>query len=624
MFAQLQPDAVANALEAVRKAVPLQKTHPLLQFASLGGVEALVEDRLLHVISVRLNRIRKAYGDVPAAPQHALDGIVQDFRHQNSDLEAWSLLYYRYVRTEFDMSIERLEKLVGQDRRTLNRRQQKGIVRLTHVLIRRERRYRHRSRTAALTALLPSSRPPRLVGRTDALVRAFEALRDGGQPRHVLVYGPAGIGKSALALALAHQLVPSIANLAWIEEPAGQLEALLEQIALRLNVTQVQAPLAAYLHLVDSLIVIDSADDLESMTLDRLLSALGAARVIICRRALPPLRGDITPIALQELDKEGAFDLVEHCAVGGPRPAPEQIERWYDDLGGNPGALRQAVTAPRGYDPAAISLDLYRRTWASLPDEARLDWLILGLCPNGTLASSVFAAMILRQPSPDLLATWVVESPVDPYVALAPLAYRFTDTSPDPALHTRAVRLRASFLAEHPDPTACLTLLQRTQLANLSRDVQIDLAYTFEPTLTRAGAWRAWGGFLDALLPLVPDSHRAWAALHLGIARRWLGDLNDATALLTEAMSRAGQTGDFTLQADAMLELAAIYRLQGRTELYESLLTRAEAVYRRYNQSDGLARSVALRLQTLLESGAVGEAWEGLRGAEKEFDAFPP
>src|SRR5258708_38215768 len=70
----------------------------------------------------------------------ALAAVRQDFACDNPELEAWSLLYYRYVRIDLGLSVERLSGLVSSTRRTLQRRQQHGVARLTHAIIKHDLR----------------------------------------------------------------------------------------------------------------------------------------------------------------------------------------------------------------------------------------------------------------------------------------------------------------------------------------------------------------------------------------------------------------------------------------------------------------------------------------------------
>jgi tetratricopeptide (TPR) repeat protein len=620
MYTQLQPSAVRDALEAIRRAVPLNKTHPLFQFVSLGGAEAIIAQRLLRLIRTGLNHQRRLVNEPPAAQHEPPNNIQRDFQHSNSELEAWSLLYFRYVRTDYDLSIEQLESLVQRNRRLLDRRQGKGINRLTYILIHREGRYRERERAATLVAMLPSPVPPRLFGRLGEFDQALTALNREMLPHHVILFGAAGIGKSALALALAHNFSQKVENLVWIEHPAVELDMLLEQIKLRLHLSPTHPLLSTYFQMVDTLIVIDSAEKLSTDLTARLLKLLGAARVILCRETLPTLSVDFTPVPLYPLSKEDAFLLLENQ----PNAAgfePEHLMRLYTDLGGNPAALRMAIGASRRYKPTVISLDLYQRTWKRISEITRLQWFVLSLCPGGMAIMADLTIMTDSDPSPDLFEHWIVTSGDTAQIALTELANRFAESNPDLGLLTRAVQMRAGFLTQHPDSQACCLLLERAQESELAPGVLIDLAYAFEPIITRSGQWVAWRAFLEKLMPVILNESRSWLLLQLGVALQQTGALTESIAHLTKAMERLGEEGKFVEQADTLLVLARIYQLRGQPDRFEPLFNRAETVYRHYEHTDGLISVTAARLQAMLDAREIDRAWNHLESLH--FDPLP-
>jgi Cdc6-like AAA superfamily ATPase len=294
----LEVEAVRLALEAMRQAEPLGAAHPLARFISLcrtdtptssAALDALIFRSLAKLIRKRLNQHRSLYGLATALPHKDSQAAGLDFQVGNTELEAWSVLYYRYVRVDLDLSLDQLEAITQQDRRTLHRRQSKGIARLTHDLIRRELRARARQRKAALRAQLPLPYAPQLIGRAELMASALAWLNAPRPPRHLILSGAPGVGKSALALALAHRLIEEdiIQRVVWIARPHN----LVEQIAVELGLAPDpdgslarQVILSTYLQRVDTLVVIDDAQELveDARTLAAMLQTLGAARLLIC------------------------------------------------------------------------------------------------------------------------------------------------------------------------------------------------------------------------------------------------------------------------------------------------------------------------------------------------------
>jgi hypothetical protein len=209
--------SVMAALEALRQGRSLASGHPLAHFLSLYDPSAdmlLVEDNLAsdirifdglsRVIQQHVARCRQFHHQSNATPAQdkdmALEALCQDFRHHSVELEAWSLLYYRYVCVNLSLALDEISALVGQNKRTLHRRQQFGVQRLTHELVRLERQSRCQHQQYVLRARLPATRPPFLIGRDHPLESALRQLHQPQSPRHLILYGAPGVGKSAIVL----------------------------------------------------------------------------------------------------------------------------------------------------------------------------------------------------------------------------------------------------------------------------------------------------------------------------------------------------------------------------------------------------------------------------------------
>jgi hypothetical protein len=79
-----------------------------------------------------------------ASLKETLCEFTGDFEHKAAELEAWSVLYFRYVRVELGLTWQQIEAATMLPERTLRRRQQRGILRLTHQLIAEELAIRQR------------------------------------------------------------------------------------------------------------------------------------------------------------------------------------------------------------------------------------------------------------------------------------------------------------------------------------------------------------------------------------------------------------------------------------------------------------------------------------------------
>jgi len=644
----LEADSVQSALTAMLYARPLGKNHPLHQFInlkqSLGDTasDAAIFDGLSRVIRQGLKHHRKVQPRLPVNPQPDSTVLQEDFRTDNKELKAWSLLYYHYVRVDLGYSFETIETLTAESRRNLRRRQRLGVARLTELLLRRERRARQKERQVVLRAQLPSFHAPPLFGRDAEKLAGIEALTKG--PRHLLLSGSPGIGKTALAHTLALQLIDSapLGNLVWIDCAESELERttnpklILERIALQLGVSDTErVSLPAYLAVNDTLIVLDHVDALlnEHRQLDQVLAAISPARVILCvTMSSPEMPAGFTALNLAQLDKEAAFQLMEcHNIERGQAEdlvTPERMERLYNDLGGNPRALRFAIGMGHHYNADRIAAQTYDAFWKEVSTEARQLWLMLalrlGVLDMDTLVD--WAPNTPTQTIEQLNQCFVVDIVINPQPSnpseaqrcwqLVPLARTFglwmmRHREWQAAAHIAVGRVADSLTrAKTTHADDCVFLLDQVQYTLLPIAFQLDLAYAFAPLIERAGAWSAWSRYLAPLRDGLPQhsEDRLWVELHLGTAQRWLAQWKDAAYHLSAVVEGAGTIGKFDVQASALVELAAVYRFEGDLDTADQLLNHAENYYFQQRALEGVERVLYARLQLLLQKNQLDDA----------------
>ncbi len=626
---RIEIDSVRSALEAMRQGEPLGLAHPLAQFLSIqqypvrgaAGSDTAIFLGLSRIIRQRLFQHRKNQNVEPCTAE--TDQIRADFRVDSDELQSWSVLYYRYVRVDLDLSFERLEALTQVPKRTLTRRQSKGIARLTHELSRRENKIRLRQRQAALRAQLPLPYAPPLIGRDSLLNLILTRLTGPERPRHVLLYGAPGVGKSSVALAAAHRLIDqdAVENIVWIESPDRIVDQITEQVGIPPGYA-----LAMYLQLVDTLIVLDGVSAIDD------LKPLGTARLILC--ATHPPRLDMASIQVPELDEAAALEFMAREITRRVPARGEDIDyfdRLYHDIGGNPGALQAALLGGRRYDPAEIAVE--RFDWDRLSETARLIWLILAL--SDSCSERGLYTMIPDKPPGEVQAalldlhydsviTWEKRKGI----ALTPLARAYATTtlrngSRRSLLH-EAIRRRADHLLTYHDTASCLIFLETLQEADVSTELLLDLAYAFSPLMERVGAWESWAGYLGQLYDAVRGQDRLWIGLHLGITYRWLARWNESAYLLAEVIQEAGQLGEFEMQADAMTELAGVQRYQGQRESAWQVLRRAGDFYRRQKLLAGLERVTAEWVQLTIDAGDLTAARRYLDEIEQQLPGKSP
>jgi hypothetical protein len=103
---------------------------------------------LISLITGALERHRQAFDIVMPGSETSLSDVWEairlDVKTSNPELIAWSWLYYRFVRVEFNISPDDFCRINYFDKRTLRRYQHHAIWRLTQQLIAKEFALRRR------------------------------------------------------------------------------------------------------------------------------------------------------------------------------------------------------------------------------------------------------------------------------------------------------------------------------------------------------------------------------------------------------------------------------------------------------------------------------------------------
>ncbi|MBX3061357.1 MAG: hypothetical protein KF726_00175 [Anaerolineae bacterium] len=610
-------DSVVAALESMRQGRRLETTHPLTQFISihqnttatlegLVAAEVRIFRHLARHIQRQLNRHRENHSLAPIAAAEVR--VREDFEVGSAELEAWSTLYYRYVRIDLDWSVERLAHEVGQPERTLRRRQQLGLYRLTQRLARREMRTREQENIVLMHTNLPPIRPPFLIDRDEVLNWGWNRLTNiGTEPHHILLNGASGIGKSVIAHRLARDLIDNrhVRSLVWIEKPDIVYSILCEHIVQELGlplVRDARATLRSYYRQSEGLVVIDNAHEIvaDEHVVQSLLNVLEDAHVILCARISPRVLPSIPTYDLTEFDDSLVQEFFDQLATTYPNRLPneERLKQIYEQVGGNPRALWAAIDA--GQPTASIAQSHYSDVWTRSLGEQRSLWTFLALSCEQTI-STIQVGFIEENESNDvddsieaLLRLHVAEQKSTNQIGLVPLARTFVENVLSQELVdssvTMGIKLTLALPSQYWMRSPLSHLLSTLARLKVSASQHIYMATTFGIWALAVGATEAWLRYYEMFQTQIPELDRVLCLRLVGEAHAKLGEWTESAYALTDAIEQAGSTGDFDEQAKAHLSLANVLSQRGNSAAARTLLLRAEEYFRRQDAIDELQR----------------------------------
>ncbi len=589
--------------------------------------------------------------DVTMSLKQAVEALAVDFRQGAAELEAWSLLFIRYTRVDLDLSWERLEAIAGQDQRTLRRRQDRGLQRLTSRLIQREqtaRREAHRDRLRRAVPPLPGHE---IVGRAALFDWAWSRLMANTSRRHVALTGPGGIGKTALALLLTHRLIDEadLDRVIWIVAsqnltPAALAARCAEALALPSNDGDA---LRACCQSWNILIVLDDVDSLfdDGPGMAAFFNLIAEARLLLTSRLTVPKGLDLSAIELPELSKEDAQAIVTRLW---PEDRTLEPERWrliWRQAGGNPLALevtaRLAARMPRHAleavwpqvqfpDQAALLENLYERAWEQLDSTARRFWLAAWLLPARLILHDLIslaggfspaqAAQAAQQL--DRLSLLSLDTGRDCYrlhsVARAFLRQKIGD-QPEVAgwAHEEVLRLGKALPGSPYAASLAYHLLDIADALSLAPTWCVDVIRAVWTDITRQGMWTAWRPLLERLIARAEEiSPGEQAVLHrwLGVVCRWTGVNDPAERHLNLAARLSVAAGAPWEQASALVELGVVYRYQRRYVQARAYIQQAAVIFRQLRNAEGENRCRLELARLALDEQQPALALEQLQG----------
>jgi len=202
-------------------AMVTQQLHPTQLTLGASARHRILLDLLVDTLTQQLNKMRVANGYEPVKVNLPLPEVETELaiigNATNRLLLGYSMLFYRYVRMELDLRVEDITLWLGQDDRFLRRCVTVTWKHLQHILVGLEMAARQQKRQLDHQFALPQQQLVSLDAQFQVVRSAVRHLTTA-YPATLLLHGPAGRGKSALALQLSKTLIEEadIADVAWV------------------------------------------------------------------------------------------------------------------------------------------------------------------------------------------------------------------------------------------------------------------------------------------------------------------------------------------------------------------------------------------------------------------------
>lgn len=299
------------------------------------------------------------------AMNHVLLDALKELEKQNP--ERARILNLRFIEDQKTLMVA---NQLGFSEDQVKRGQKEAIQQLTQIILKKETAVR-KARSNVIEAILEPSTYTTLYGADEIRQTLVEQVLQHDAPWMIALIGIGGIGKTALADAVARQVIGYFhyERVIWLRvtsyQPSGTtlspektLNRLVSQLIYRLapqmtvdiSPEQQKLRVRQFLKAAPYLVVIDNLED-EADTaylLAQLHDWANPSKFLLTTRTRPPTQSGMFAFYLQELPYEASAQLIRHQAQETglqdlATASDQQLRTIYEAVGGNPLALKLVV-----------------------------------------------------------------------------------------------------------------------------------------------------------------------------------------------------------------------------------------------------------------------------------------
>ncbi len=554
---------------------------------------------LAELIETNLVAVRATY-ELPhrneqETRQRALRRLSAEVDADKRELLHWSLLYYRYLRDDLQITNDEFAAHLHIVKRTVIRSFVRAAERIRDSLIELEWHARHTQRTRRLLSRIPASTHGTLFGR-EAIHEHFVA-HISNQLGLVTVTGEAGVGKTALVASITEHLVAEghWQQLVWVDAVTSA-EAFKNVVTTQSLPEVRRVDWAQYTLVNPTLIVLDNASALSNADLIACVEWVSRAQLIVMGRKLPAtlIQRAALHLDLPTLGEPASTEFARHLTEVDAR-VDVDIGDVVRNSGGNP---RRLMLGVRGLgEPHA----LVQNALGALDTRALHAWYMVLLTQADPDAATLLLAPY-KSEVVTLAEQHLITESVGSYTIDAPLQPILWATMEQYADAVALVSEIDVALSLDPQKMFLVTAYLLTKHKGMvGASFRLQWMRQLSETGQQYEHCARFVEVLDANLADFAASDALDLRLTRGVCLRRCGQWHAATRAFEQILHIAGTHGYFEQQAEAMLELAVVLRYRGNYEGALKLLERA---------SERIPASLAYLLhlewaQILVDSGDV-------------------
>jgi tetratricopeptide (TPR) repeat protein/DNA polymerase III delta prime subunit len=544
--------------------------HALEHYNDQRALELATFDVLHDFLHNQFSTLRRLYQRPEPNDMLDYDQAIQDMQADDEvgryPLTTCSYLYYRYLRSDLNFTVEELAECFSQSKGHLRRQVRAYWKTLCQDFLREELKARSAAWKQQALLALPRQRITRLETQRKFVETNLQRLK---RTHAIQLVGEPGIGKSTLAILMARQLVEEevVHQVIYLRTTQDPMPSNLGGLVLKKLGAEIdgqpEEQLIRYLAILDNaeqrlLIVIDDAEAWEE-TITSANSWLSHCLFITTGiRSLSAWRG--LTVVCPHLSREDSKHLLRYFDWSHDREVPLDYGAIIEDVGGNPLLLLRAFQSwdNVNYTSTALLNEFYQANWHQVSDDAQRVWCLVDL-----LSDAVDIAQV-RELADSLMQGDMAVAAIDELVSYRLLVRERGDIY---RYHIEPI-VRASIIETdryldvirelcHQADFAgySLQLLDRAPQRILAFDVFFSLFDMARAQMFEQGAWERWLSILMRLrLDLLPDHARVDVLIEKAITFRWLGQLRNAREAVAEALKEASVAHNLPLQVKSLVE----------------------------------------------------------------------